>query len=248
MMPRRRSLLVAVAVVVAANKQEKDVAPQKHGEVIAAYVRERALHGREAAKCDWEPTPLVGPCPGVFDKPPPLGEISEAKTAEACEAACCRSAKCVSWQFRNVCEHGGDTRVGFEGDGPGAWCEKDPPKRWKGQKVSKETQGAVAQLQGMVDHAETREGLGACADATWNPDELQGQCFGLGAPQKNVASAAACRDRCCSLSHCAAWQWRDDKGCFAGALSHCAPLDIRGPFTGRRKRLPGRTYWPPALG
>ena len=184
--------------------------------------------------------------------------------------------------------------MGFEGDGPGAWCEKDPPKRWKGQKVSKETQGAVAQLRGMVDHAETREGLGACADATWNPDELQGQCFvgsaawifrgsaatprpgtrifrgsaatprpgtrifrggdafrfsqGLGAPQKNVASAAACRDRCCSLSHCAAWQWRDDKGCFAGALSHCAPLDIRGPFTGRRKRLPGRTYWPPALG
>lgn len=86
----------------------------------------------------------------------------------------------------------------------------------------------------------------ACSETEWDRDSLQGQCFGLGDRQKGVESAEECRDHCCKTSGCETWQWRDDKGCFAGKSTNCIPPDEKGPFQGRRKKLRSRTYAPPA--
>ena len=54
----------------------------------------------------------------------------------------------------------------------------------------------------------------ACGVQTWDPHELQGQCFGLGS-RKTLAeeSAENCRTACCGDPTCGTWQWRSDVGC-----------------------------------
>jgi len=217
----------------AAAAAAKDTKAAQHGDVVAAYVRERAALGKRPesaydAVCDWEETVLAGACTGKMRD---AKSATDDRSAAACEASCCASSTCVSWQYRrgDGCKHGGDTRVGDEKDGPGAWCEASPPERWSGQQID-------------GDRA-------ACDSTTWNPTELDGQCFGLGDQRKGIETAAECRDACCASIRpvCTTWQWRDDKGCFAGRSKQCHARDDRGPFAGHRKRLPGRTYRPPAV-
>merc|ERR1712147_533160 len=94
-------------------------------------------------------------------------------SASACEAACCRSVVCVSWQYRDGdgglstgtsvgdgCSHGADVRIGLEKDGPAAWCEASPPKLWRGEQLGDRSR--------------------ACGDDGWRTESLAGQCFGLG--------------------------------------------------------------------
>lgn len=142
-----------------------------------------------------------------------------------------------SHPLRGLCLHrssGGDTRLGAEKDGVGAWCEPRAPSKWNGQRI-KEDGTLVA---------------GACVDGAngWNPDELQGQCFGLGS-SKSISSntAVQCKDACCADAECAVWQWREDAGCFYNKGAHgcqeANPLDFE-PFIGKRKVVEGRSYTP----
>jgi hypothetical protein len=70
------------------------VCASSHGADVARYVRERA----GGSNCTWQATELLGPCPGGAHMRP--SRPPEA-SASACEAACCRSAVCVSWQYRD---------------------------------------------------------------------------------------------------------------------------------------------------
>jgi PAN domain len=182
--------------------------------------------------CKWRPEPLQGVCDNTKST-----EYSKGyKTAEECENACCAAPNCMSFQFRKKegCQWGGDTRLGNEGDGPTAWCEPRPHDKWRGQWVAKD--GTRVE--------------GACTDIGWNPDELQGQCFGLGGKRAIPNhTPEACRDACCADSECAIWEWRADAGCFYNkngfACQDTSPLDFE-PFHGKRKVVAGRTYTPSA--
>mmetsp|Transcript_32711 Transcript_32711/g.62817 ORF Transcript_32711/g.62817 Transcript_32711/m.62817 type:complete len:139 (+) Transcript_32711:1593-2009(+) len=127
----------------------------------------------------------------------------------------------------------------MEKDGPSAWCEPTGPSPWQGQRVPGATNpNPESRLQ--------------CSDSTWDPAELQSQCFGLGGERAAARrSAAACRDACCADAACATWQWREDKGCFYGGnVNLCDPADPEGfkPFQGRRKHVATRKYSPAAYG
>lgn len=180
--------------------------------------------------CDWRPEPLQGIC----DVTKSTEESKPYTNAVDCEDACCRSKECVTFQFRNKegCLFGKDTRLGAEKDEVSAWCEPRPPAQWKGQRIKKE---------------ETKV-EGACDDQAWQPDELSGQCFGLGVKRTTENnSPEACRDACCKDEECGIWQWRLDAGCFYSKRGHncqeANPLDFE-KFIGKRKVQPGRTYKP----
>ena len=197
------------------------------------------------AKCGWRPREsLVGPCPGGG-----LGQTvrgAAMRSAAACGAACCGAATCTSWQWRRDagCRHGGDVRLGYEKDGPTAWCEFDPPFPWIGERLLERSEGAV-----VVDRREQ-----ACRAEWRSPQKpLRGQCFGLGARRVAMGASTSvekCRAACCAEAACETWQFRKDKGCFfrdKGVTCRSATSEAEfRPFAGRRKRVAGRTYTPPA--
>mmetsp|Transcript_12182 Transcript_12182/g.25558 ORF Transcript_12182/g.25558 Transcript_12182/m.25558 type:complete len:290 (-) Transcript_12182:50-919(-) len=186
--------------------------------------------------CTWRTDVLAGSCVGW-----PSARNNRYTTAKACQQACCfleGEKACVAWQFRSDvgCLLGGDVRLGYEKDGPPAWCEPTAPAPWSGQRLKAKN----------VDRRSE-----ACGNA-WNPDELRSQCFGLG-PRRTISSetAASCRDACCADPSCETWQWRSDKGCFfGGSVGYCDKADPVAfeAFEGQRKIVPTRTYTPNALG
>ena len=180
--------------------------------------------------CNWHPLPLLGYC----DVTKTTEESGKYNNAIDCENACCESDSCISFQFRSKegCQFGGDTRLGAEKDGVPAWCEPRAPAVWKGQWIKLE--GADI--------------IGACNDQGWNPQELPGQCFGLGSSQNTENNTPeSCRDGCCNKDDCSVWQWREDAGCFYNKNAHgckdANPEDFK-PFIGKRKITEGRTYTP----
>eukprot|EP00976_Prorocentrum_cordatum_P068019 1178964-Prorocentrum_minimum.AAC.2 len=188
--------------------------------------------------CAWRTEVLAGSCVGW-----PSVRNASHTTAKLCQEACCNlplegDHACVAWQFRTDtgCFLGKDTRLGFEKDGPSAWCEPSAPAPWSGQRLKDRS----------VDRRSE-----ACG-STWNPEELRGQCFGLGARRTlSSETAASCRDACCSDPTCETWQWREDKGCFYGGyVGYCDKADAASfePFEGQRRHVPHRTYNPPAFG
>lgn len=207
------------------------VSPELAAPAELALKRPTSALAREAVYCLWHKSVLAGKCPGD-----PLRTTKTVyKSAQECSDACCKDSKCVAWQFRanEGCLHGGDVRLGMEKDGPSDWCEPTAPAAWKGERV--------LVLQGEpVDRRQA-----ACGSA-WNPNMLQGQCFGLGPKrQDNGASdsADACRRACCEDGDCATWQFRSDKGCFYYKVGpDCEAEASYEPFQGKRKVVKGRTY------
>eukprot|EP00040_Diaphanoeca_grandis_P012054 m.61498 g.61498 ORF g.61498 m.61498 type:complete len:274 (-) comp22995_c0_seq2:270-1091(-) len=221
-------------VVTAKQLKKRNVEATGKTSTLEAQVVHNKPDTNSQPMCHWRPETIAGSCVGGTS----ATKISrQMKTAAECEEACCKlptegENRCVLWQFRKSsgCLHGGDSRIGLEKDGIPAWCEPNPPAEWHGQKVQNRD----------VDLRAT-----ACGK-DWNPKELQGQCFGLGARRKlKEESAAACRDACCADKLCQTWQWREDVGCYyGGGVGRCDnPAD--GPFEGRRKFMPNRTYSPP---
>lgn len=190
------------------------------------------------SKCHWRPEPLQGKCDAVGDTP--AGQ--QYKTAMECEMGCCESESCIAYQYRakEGCKWGfGDVRLGNEKDGPSAWCEPRAPAKWNGQWIKSKDGDATPVVPG------------ACNDAGWNPNELNGQCFGLGTRRVSVQdnTAQACRDACCADSECRIWQWTIGAGCFYGPngfnCQESTPSDFE-PFVGKRKVQSGRSYTPNA--
>mmetsp|Transcript_11965 Transcript_11965/g.34286 ORF Transcript_11965/g.34286 Transcript_11965/m.34286 type:complete len:275 (+) Transcript_11965:146-970(+) len=185
---------------------------------------------------------LVGACPGAFDR------YRKAKSMEDCAAACCKLDYCIAWQFRKDvgCLHGGDVRLGMEKDGSEAsWCSDHPPRKWQGQHVIQRSGPRIVA---------NRKKTGGCSVNTWNPEETQGQCFGLGDVRKMsktdpsfvIDSAQSCMEACCADATCGAWQYNDDLGCFYNKqMTACVdvedPVKFQ-PFVGRRKFLSYRSY------
>jgi hypothetical protein len=184
------------------------------------------------SQCIWKPEPLQGLC----DVTQSTEESRLHTNARNCEKACCEANTCVSFQFRDKdgCLWGGDARLGGEKDGPTAWCEPRPPAMWHGQWVK---------LKGTGDAVS-----GSCSNEGWNPNELSGQCFGLGSKKATSNNTPEdCRDACCENKDCYVWQWRTDAGCFfndnAFNCQEANPQDFE-PFYGKRKVQEGRTYSP----
>ena len=173
-----------------------------------------------APQCGWRHGEILrGKCPGS------LKSIAGVPDAAACEQSCCADAGCITFQWREDtgCRQGGDVRVGMEKDGPGAWCEPEAPAPWLGQRIDAERT--------------------ACARGRYNPEELPGQCFGLGPERKSgSASAESCRDACCASATCKMWQFREDKGCFFGPRGHGCDDGTWEPYYGKRKWQATRTY------
>jgi len=83
--------------------------------------------------------------------------------------------------------------------------------------------------------------MNACDEATYNPDEEVGQCFGLGDVRPGGSgSAVQCMCSCCNDEKYGAWQWNEDLGC-QGAGDPVA-FDS---FVDRRKRLASQSYTGP---
>ena len=201
-----------------------------HGEVVSLQQSDKAPVAVNG--CGWRPEPLLGIC----DVTKATEESQQYDNAVDCENACCANDECITFQYRTKegCLWGGDTRLGAEKDGVPAWCEPRAPAKWMGQRIKKDGE-LVA---------------GACEDGEhgWNPNELEGQCFGLGS-SKTISSNTPemCRDACCEDTNCAVWQWRKDAGCFYNKGAHncqsANPLDFEA-FKGKRKVVEGRTYSP----
>lgn len=165
--------------------------------------------------CEWVNDELVGTCFGLR-----CGD-NTAKSAAECEAECCkRGEKCITWQYRKDigCCLGPKVRLGFERSRSPHWCEPTPPSPWTGRRI------------------QSRKRVRAGNACEWGPDELGGQCFGLGA-KRSPDTVEGCRQACCGDVQCELWQWRDDKGCFYGRSNHCelAKGDALRPYTGHRK-------------
>ncbi|KAL9180839.1 hypothetical protein ACHAXT_011292 [Thalassiosira profunda] len=233
---------LAVLVVVAALLSVFLIPPLKvlwnggaSGRIIKAA---RRLQVPPCPRAPWkEGEDLRGKCPGD------LKPFGEAATISQCASTCCANEECISWQFREDvgCLQGKDIRLGMEKDGPSAWCSEHPPQRWHGQYLQHH---GKAKEEGA--EAEERRQK-ACSEATWNPDEEVGQCFGLGDVKKDASgSAVECMRACCTNEKCKAWQWNEKLGCFYGGGMHgCQgegdPIAF-APFVGRRKRLESRKY------
>jgi hypothetical protein len=186
------------------------------------------------SRCNWRPEPLQGSC----DVTKSTDESRVHTSAQACENACCETNSCISFQFRakDGCLWGGDTRLGGEKDGPTSWCEPRLPAMWHGQWVKSKGKGDSVP--------------GSCTNEGWHPNELTGQCFGLGS-RKAISNNTpeACRDACCENKDCYVWQWRSDAGCFFNNdvfnCQEATPQDFE-PFFGKRKVQGGRNYSPHA--
>jgi hypothetical protein len=190
-----------------------------------------------SSKCRWRPEPLQGKCDSIRPTP----DSQAYTTAGDCEAACCEAEACLAFQYRakEGCMWGHvDVRLGAEKDGPTAWCEPRAPAKWHGQWVkSQDGDGAPVPR--------------ACDGAGWNPDELTGQCFGLGSRRPILDhTPEACRDACCTdPDGCRIWQWTVGAGCFyhttGFSCQEANPLDLE-PFVGKRKVQMDRSYTPHA--
>ena len=184
---------------------------------------------------------LRGKCPESFKSVPSATSIPQ------CAISCCEDLDCITWQYRADvgCLQGGDVRLGMEKDGVPAWCSDHAPRRWHGQRLvpkhgkkdeKKEDQDKIRKY--------------ACDEATYNPNEEVGQCFGLGDVRPDGSgSAVECMRACCSDEKCGAWQWNEDLGCFYSKNMHSCqgvgdPVAFE-PFVGRRKRLASRSYTGP---
>ena len=102
-------------------------------------------------------------------------------------------------------------RLGMEKDGVPAWCSDQAPRRWHGQHlVPKGGAGGDGMISdGGINAADARRR--ACDEATWNPTEEVGQCFGLGDVQtRGGGSAGECMRACCDDDKCGAWQWNEE--------------------------------------
>ena len=221
-------LLVAEIVVVPWMRQD----PLDGTVTTTTAASSQAETSVTANKCNWKAEPLQGKCDGVKST-----EASKVHTtAVDCEKACCDDEDCVVFQFRTKegCLFGGDSRLGMEKDGPSSWCEPRPPASWQGQWIKVKKEGTA------VD--------GACDKNGWKPNELSGQCFGLGS-KKTIPnhSPESCRDACCASEDCFVWQWRQDAGCFfnsnAYGCQEASALDFE-KFVGKRKVQDGRSYTP----
>ncbi|KAL3822861.1 hypothetical protein ACHAXA_006225 [Cyclostephanos tholiformis] len=185
---------------------------------------------------------LRGKCPESFRS------IPDASSVPDCAVSCCNDSECITWQFRlDVgCLHGKDVRLGMEKDGVPAWCSDHAPRRWHGQRLVPRGGGkAMSGGGGGAGADDVRKR--ACDEATWNPEEEVGQCFGLGDVRTGGGgSARECMRACCDDAKCGAWQWNKELGCFYGKGMHSCqghgdPIAFE-PFVGRRKRLASRSY------
>ncbi len=148
---------------------------------------------------------LRGKCPESF-RP-----IPDASSAHECAASCCTDSECITWQYRRDvgCLHGKDVRLGMEKDGVPAWCSDHAPRRWHGQRLVPKGGSGGTTPDGGGDATDARKR--ACDEATWNPTEEVGQCFGLGDVQtKGGGSATECMRACCDDDKCGAWQWNEE--------------------------------------
>ena len=182
---------------------------------------------------------------GICDRTKSTTTSQQHHTAKDCEVACCNDPNCIAFQYRTKdgCLFSDeDTRLGGEKDGPSGWCDPRAPAMWKGQWIKpKHKRGEEQQPEQFP---------GACSDSGWKPNELSGQCFGLGSSHKIPTNTAeACRDSCCQDTNCRIWQWRADAGCFyfknGFNCQEANPLDFE-PFVGKRKVQEGRSYTPKA--
>jgi hypothetical protein len=231
-------LVTMLAVWFVMQQSQKPLDPKANtpnGIQQARSVSDEKVEQNPTNDCQWRPEPLLGVC----DTTKSSEHSKFYKTAIECENACCAIPTCTSFQFRQKegCQWGDDTRLGSEGDGPIAWCEPRPPAKWSGQRIAKEEDGTRLE--------------GACTDSGWNPDELQGQCFGLGPRRTAVAgnTPEACRDACCAKPECGMWQWGLEAGCFFSksgfSCQEANPVDFE-PFYGKRKVVEGKSYSPNA--
>ena len=185
---------------------------------------------------------LRGKCPESFKS------IPSAKSITQCATSCCEDLNCITWQYRADvgCLQGGDVRLGMEKDGVPAWCSDHAPRRWHGQRLVPKRGKKDEKKEDRDD--DTRKY--ACDEATYNPNEEAGQCFGLGDVRPDGSgSAVECMRACCSDEKCGAWQWSEDLGCFYSKNMHSCqgvgdPVAFE-PFVGRRKRLASRSYTGP---
>ena len=103
----------------------------------------------------------------------------------------------------------------------GNWCEPTAPAAWQGARLVKREEQEKEQQH-----------------CTWG-EQIPYQCFGLGVEklhpteQRRRLTLDECRARCCEDAACELWQWRVDKGCFAGVPGHCETDNL--PYVGGRK-------------
>lgn len=222
-------LLFIVAMVLSSpsNLRSNSSTPNNENKKFIRKKETNVANASEIPECvssPWKPDEnLLGTCPTD------LKPVADIDNAVDCAKDCCTREKCITWQFRldKGCLQGGDVRIGMEKDGVKAYCSDHPPYRWQGQFVK--------------DHDVH------CNTKSYDPDEQQGQCFGLGDAKKgNFASAQDCMQACCSADDCKAWQFHSSLGCFYHKrMFSCQQSDdpvVFQPFVGRRKLQASRTY------
>lgn len=185
----------------------------------------------DACADKWRPDVLVGKCFGLEEAKDPAA----SKSPEACRAQCCGDEKCVTWQYQQTrgCFVGGPIRLGLERADTPHWCEESAQAPWTGRRLLSRTAG----------EGEGGKGEGTAPTCSFSTtEELIYQCFGLGpervdAQGERLTSAAACQQYCCGDNDCKTWQFRQDKGCFAGSEGHCE--EDNEPYIGGRKCVEG---------
>lgn len=179
--------------------------------------------GTEVPSCPASPwktdEDLRGKCPESF-KP-----IPGASSVPDCAVSCCDDSECITWQYRRDvgCLHGKDVRLGMEKDGVPAWCSDHAPRRWQGQHLV--SRGKEKKKEGvMTSDGDADARRRACDEATWNPKEEVGQCFGLGDVRpRGGGSAGECMRACCDDEKCGAWQWNEE---VSDSRARCGVLSL----------------------
>ena len=184
----------------------------------------------KSGKCigKWRPEKLPGRCTGMNPGLLPSLNLPPVENATACRAICCNLGdKCITWQFEittRECRFGLVMRLGDEAAGVPGWCDPIPPVKWNGRKV--------------VGHnPETGEKI-------WGNENLDSQCFGLGAERLSSAgkrrNTQECEQACKDDPKCEIWQEFPGRGCYFFSLQGIFCEKKKNPiYVGGRKCLAG---------
>lgn len=187
----------------------------------------------------WRPQVLRGKCFGlelhsVYVKrllPLPAAysysQVEVVESARECRSICCNLGdECVNWQYQQNsknCKLGKEPiRYGLESTGTPGWCDPNPTSnQWNGKRLISRD-----------------ESTGKCI---WGKDNLNTQCFGLGAEKLNstngrITDPLECAASCCeaaSAGNCKLYQELPGIGCFYSADSDIYCDDkVQGAYTG----------------